>query len=360
TLEEHLRVAGALDSLDALAVIVPVLGALAHAHDRGIVHRDVTPANIVLAIEPDGQVVPKIVDFGIAQLPTPDVRTVEGRALGTPRYMAPERIRAQADIDGRADVFGAAVVLYEALTGVSPFAAPTPSASLAAVLETVVDPDPRIDPRLWIELQRALAKRAYERHNGAREFAAALLAAVGVSAADLEPRLHGPVPALPSSSDVARSPKAPAIAGVGGLGGVELPANEVATGSSRRFEPGPQATNRWTRLWRRLQPGTAAGLALLAGIAAATWALGQRVTAHEPKPTPAAAAIRRPEIQATPAPPEPGPNASDEALVTAEARPSASLPSTPDAGATGERGRSQPPRLPRPPHPKAVATTPGF
>jgi eukaryotic-like serine/threonine-protein kinase len=204
TLLRCLERRGPRSAREAVAILAPILGALGHAHDHGIVHRDVSPANIFLAVDPDGHVTPKLVDFGIAKLAAqpsgsphpPSVKTVEGRVLGTPRYMAPERIRESAGIDGRADVFSVGVVLYETLTGVSPFAATTPSASLAAVLERHIDPDPRVEPKLWIELDRAISKQPYERHRTAQELAVALRAAVGETEGALEASLTRSQPPL--------------------------------------------------------------------------------------------------------------------------------------------------------------------
>jgi serine/threonine-protein kinase len=198
TLQAYLERKGPRPAREGVAVVTPILSALAHAHERGIVHRDVTPSNIFLAVDPDGHVTPKLVDFGIAKLvgtgpqtaQVQPVQTVDGRVLGTPRYMAPERIRGSNELDGRADLFAVAVVLYETLTGVSPFAASSASASLAAVLERHVDPDERIEPRIWIEIQRAMAKRAYERHATAHELATALRAAVGETEGALEGSLR--------------------------------------------------------------------------------------------------------------------------------------------------------------------------
>jgi serine/threonine-protein kinase len=179
--------------------MVPVLSALAHAHESGIVHRDVTPANIFLTTDPDGYVAPKLVDFGIAKLPAaaPEARsqTLPGSVLGTPRYMSPEQIRAVEELDGRSDLFSAAAVLYEMLTGTSPFDAPTPSASLALVLESPVDPDPLIEPRVWVEIARALAKRPYGRHAGAQELANALVSAVSENETSLAAQLKRDPPA---------------------------------------------------------------------------------------------------------------------------------------------------------------------
>jgi eukaryotic-like serine/threonine-protein kinase len=191
TLERYLEGHGPLPTKEAIAIALPVLSALAHAHACGVVHRDVTPSNIFLAIDPDGCVIPKLVDFGIAKAPASGFQTLDGRALGTPRYMAPEQIRAPTEIDGRSDLFGMSVVLYEMLTGSCPFAASTPAASLAAVLEAVVDPDPRIEPTVWIELQRGMSKRAYERHETANEMAEALRTASGETEETLATLLRG-------------------------------------------------------------------------------------------------------------------------------------------------------------------------
>jgi serine/threonine protein kinase len=186
TLERYLRRRGPSPIAEAIAIVLPILSALAHAHETGIVHRDVTPANVFLAIDPDGHVTPKLLDFGIAKIPAAATRqTIEGRALGTPAYMAPERIREQGEIDGRSDLFSVGVILYEMLTGVCPFAAGSAAASLAAVLEVVVDPDPRIDPRTWLVVRRSLAKQPYERPPTATAMATDLLTATGQTEATL-------------------------------------------------------------------------------------------------------------------------------------------------------------------------------
>src|SRR6185436_7759294 len=105
---------GPIPSKQAVAMAVPVLSAMHHVHQKGIVHRDVKPANIFFAVEPDGHVIPKILDFGIAKLPAASsALTVDGSVLGTPHYMAPEQIRGVTDIDGRSDMFSLAGVLYE-------------------------------------------------------------------------------------------------------------------------------------------------------------------------------------------------------------------------------------------------------
>ncbi len=208
TLERYLQRRGSLPAAEAVAIAIPILSALAHAHETGIVHRDVTPANVFLAIDPDGHVTPKLLDFGIAKLPASNAKhTIEGRALGTPRYMAPERIREHGDVDGRSDLFSVGVILYEMLTGTCPFAAGSPAASLAAVLEVVVDPDPRIDPRLWLEIRRALSKRPYERAATAAAMARDLLAACGQTEASLTEALReAPISRAPGEEEVVARP----------------------------------------------------------------------------------------------------------------------------------------------------------
>lgn len=111
---------------DKIADIVgQVADGLAFAHENGVVHRDIKPANIMVL--DSGRV--KIMDFGIAHLPTGS-RTWAGSLLGSPKYMAPERIAGQ-QVDGRADIFSLGAVLYEMLTGRPPF--------LADDLETLLD-----------------------------------------------------------------------------------------------------------------------------------------------------------------------------------------------------------------------------
>ena len=111
-----------------------------------------------------------------------------------------------------------AVVLYEVITGANPFQGP-PTAVLAQVLELEIDPDPAIDPRVWVELRRTLSKQPYQRHASAKELAAALCSAVGESDITLdrslrtEPPHDAPAPvSLPvPSRDEASSPNAGAV-----------------------------------------------------------------------------------------------------------------------------------------------------
>lgn len=153
----------------ALSTTARAAEALQHAHENGIVHRDIKPANIMLT--PSGQ--PKIMDFGIARLPTSQL-TVAGDLFGTPSYMSPEQAAGQT-VDARSDIFSLGCVLYQLLTGRRSFDGPT----LPAILLHVREEEPA-PPSRWVEglppevdavIGRALAKGLDERYPDARSFA---------------------------------------------------------------------------------------------------------------------------------------------------------------------------------------------
>ena len=157
-------------TLDAkLGVVVDLLTGLAYAHKRGIVHRDVKPANIRLT--DDGRA--KIMDFGIVHLTSSNM-TRTGMMMGTPSYMAPEQVTGAA-VTPATDIFAAGVVLYELLTGAKPFDAPT----LHSILFKIVSEEPRdvltIVPSLPAALSRivnrALSKDPAARYASALEMA---------------------------------------------------------------------------------------------------------------------------------------------------------------------------------------------
>lgn len=159
------------------AVAGDVLAALGAAHDVGLVHRDVKPANVLLSGE--GQA--KVADFGIAKSAEAlgGDPTSTGLLLGTPAYLAPERIQGEP-ATSRSDLYSLGVVLYEALTGVKPFAGDNAMA-VATAIATMPTPSlepagagPALDPQLIAAVERAMAKDPAQRPATAAEMAADL------------------------------------------------------------------------------------------------------------------------------------------------------------------------------------------
>jgi len=154
----------------SVSIAAAVAEGLAFAHERGIVHRDVKPGNIMVLA--DGRV--KIMDFGIAHVHEPTVKTQTGVLLGSPQYMSPEQIAGQA-IDHRADIFALGLVLYEMLTGVRPFQGEDipelmfKVANLSATPPSHLAPD--LPPVIDFIIARALKKRADERYATAADMA---------------------------------------------------------------------------------------------------------------------------------------------------------------------------------------------
>jgi serine/threonine-protein kinase len=156
-----------------------LLGALAAIHAIRIIHRDVKPSNVL--VRTDGVV--KLTDFGIARVPADEVRDTGGMAPGTGAYMSPEQIQGQ-EIDARADLYSAAIVLYEMLTGVTPFEALDRNEIMirSAQLEEPPPPITRLVAQapkvLDLLMARALAKDKMHRYGSAIEMGEAFRTAL--------------------------------------------------------------------------------------------------------------------------------------------------------------------------------------
>jgi serine/threonine-protein kinase len=167
---------------EALVIIRGVLAGLRHAHDKGVVHRDVKPDNIFLANK-DGETIVKILDFGIAKLYAGNAddpaSTRAGLTVGTPAYLSPEQAVGGA-ITPASDLYSTSIVLYEMLTGRPPFLDEEPLAMLTAHVSREPPPfsevaaDVQIPPGLEAVIQHGLAKVSAERISSANEYLAKL------------------------------------------------------------------------------------------------------------------------------------------------------------------------------------------
>ncbi|SAL53297.1 serine/threonine protein kinase [Caballeronia sordidicola] len=180
-LVQHARTQTRIEPARALGCFVQLLDALDYAHQEGVIHRDIKPANLLITQRGEC----KITDFGIARIEASHL-TQLGTVIGTPSYMSPEQFTGET-IDARADLFSAAVVLYEMLTGVCPFAG-TPTVVMRQVLSDTPRLPSEIAPDLpgYIDaiLMKALSKRPDDRFSSAREWRDVLMGALGAAQSD--------------------------------------------------------------------------------------------------------------------------------------------------------------------------------
>ena len=185
TLEEWMRRHGALPATQTLEVARQVLAGLSEIHAQGIVHRDLSPDNILIRPSSDGNLKAKIIDLGIAKRVAAETLSMTGTGLfvGKLKYCSPEQAGALPSgesLDGRSDLYSFGVVLYEMLAGKPPFEGETPEAYLGKHLHTAPPPldttrfPPAVGAALWAIVLKALAKQRDRRYSSAREFSDAL------------------------------------------------------------------------------------------------------------------------------------------------------------------------------------------
>ncbi|MBN1653902.1 MAG: AAA family ATPase [Deltaproteobacteria bacterium] len=177
SLEEELAVQGHLSVERAIEWLLPLIGALAYSHDRGIVHRDIKPSNIYLVRDREGHTFPKLLDFGIAVAFDSTRITRSGLVVGSVQYMSPEQASG-AEVGPTTDVWSMAAVLFRCLTGRVPFEAETAAGLLLKIVKDSVPAlatyAPSVGPRISAAVDRALEKNLRLRFPDMRSFARAL------------------------------------------------------------------------------------------------------------------------------------------------------------------------------------------
>lgn len=179
---------GSVDPSRAFYIASQICAALTAAHQRGILHRDIKPDNILIGADDDGSETVKVVDFGIAKakaeskISLPGVSTQTGIFVGTPQYCSPEQAigRKGEELDARTDLYSVGIVLYEMLTGQAPFSADTPFGILQQQVESRPPPPQTLKPDLKLTdaavatIMKALEKDRTSRYANAEEMRLAL------------------------------------------------------------------------------------------------------------------------------------------------------------------------------------------
>jgi eukaryotic-like serine/threonine-protein kinase len=305
-----------LSEREIASLLIPITAALGAAHDRGVVHRDLKPSNIFLSRGPDGEVVPKVLDFGISKLAqavaTTDFESTPfNQLLGSPLYLPPEAIRASREFSPKSDQYSIGVVLYECVTGRAPFVGD----SLLSLLNAITAGDfirpNRLRPDISVAMERTILRAMSSdpalRFEHVRDLGRELLEVAGVRTQMLWGRTFGridlsePVPGARSTSPVAL---------------LRLPSDAP---------PAPGAPVPQARSWRPFSIGVVAVAAILLCnfwvIRASQRELTDSTVAPltrlpEPPPSPARSAASRPRLGSA-EPSVAGPQPSDEGAVGA-------------------------------------------
>jgi serine/threonine-protein kinase len=322
-LDQELAVRGRLPLPEAVEWVLQACDAMIEAHARGIVHRDLKPSNLFLATGRGGKRMLKILDFGISKLQSEaNVKlTLTNASMGTPLYMSPEQVRS-ADVAGPAsDQWALGVILYELLTGASPFTGSTVAAVAASVAMDEPPPlarhVPNVPDAVQAAVRRALTKDPGGRFPDVAAFAGAI-APFAPPSVSLPPRSSLPVPA---SQTVRLRPSVPARTG---------PVVETSAGTTTSAEAARRRAQ--PRGWVMIGVGVVAVAAASAGIA--TWArrpasVTTTVTSSVASPV-VAPALPAPATALAPATSAPAPSVapvSSESPPAAPPRPRTSLPS---------------------------------
>ncbi|MGX8691001.1 MAG: protein kinase domain-containing protein, partial [Eubacteriales bacterium] len=168
TLKEYIEQQGVIPWKEAVHFTTQILRALQHAHDKGIVHRDIKPQNILLL--ENGSI--KVTDFGIARFSRGETRTMTEAAIGSVHYISPEQARGETT-DDKADIYSVGVVLYEMITGRLPFEAESAVSVAIMQVQNEATPPREINPQIPLGLEQitlhAMEKSTANRYQSAAE-----------------------------------------------------------------------------------------------------------------------------------------------------------------------------------------------
>jgi serine/threonine-protein kinase len=325
-LEAELDARGRIPIREAVGYALQTASAIAEAHARGVVHRDLKPNNLFLAEERGGRTL-KVLDFGLSKMASELSITKTNASLGTPLYMSPEQLRSAKHVDARSDIWSLGVILYRMLALKTPFTGQTSTDVMVNILGTEPTELTRAAPNVPHELGRivmkALRKQASERFQTIEELAHALAP-------------FGPVGAFVAPSQAQR-------------GAAGLRPSSTLTDSSQDTPATAPASRAWTALW--LVAAAAAlllfGFALRARLLASTPATITATTSISPSAPLQSPVVVVPAPAPIALPPRPAPTSA----------PSVALaPSAPPPVSTYKRGQpastppSQKPRAPSEPN----------
>jgi serine/threonine-protein kinase len=336
TLGERMR-RGPLDAADLAPIVAGTCAGLHAAHKRGIVHRDLKPDNIFLCPTDHGLQV-KLLDFGISKVYGGEKLTQTGEVLGTPRYMSPEQLGAEPDVDARVDVYALGVILYEALAGKPPFVASTPTDLIIAILNGKLVPLRSVRPELPAAVEsvvmRAMSKVRAARFDTAMALAEAYVDAVGGVAAvrsaqhrgmatrAMGSMMKGPV-APPSNDSMPGTRPPPDVGGDAVAGNLRL-----GTFSGLEASPAPVEPQAAPPIDKRtMAMGSSAGASVPASVGAPVIAQPEVDTAWVAHaPTQAVAQVTASQVTAAPKPARPMPQTRETPLGMIEPEPVAPAP----------------------------------